>query len=91
MRGIRSITLAMALAAALALPAASQQQPLPKGEVHAVGLVKQGYALTNVFPGFLTFQKGNSLYICVPAAGGMTNTATLAAKTVATAACAEVN
>ncbi|HYC65499.1 MAG TPA: hypothetical protein VEC14_12270 [Reyranellaceae bacterium] len=81
----------MALVTSAALPAAAQQPPLPKGEVHALGLVKQGYALTNVFPGFLTFQKGNSLYICVPAAGGMTNTATLAAKTVATAACAEVN
>jgi len=88
MRGIRPISLAAALVGAGLQPALAQQPPK---EVPASGLVKQGYTLTNVFPGFLTFQKGSSLFICVPAAGGMTNTATLAAKTVATAACAEVN
>jgi hypothetical protein len=76
----------------LAVPAISIGFPsFAQQEVPARNLVKQGYSLTNIFPGFLTFQKGNSLYICVPTAGAVTNTATLAAKTVAAAGCAEVN
>jgi hypothetical protein len=81
---LSTVCLAM-LAISMAFPGFAQQ------EVPARKLVKEGYSLTNVFPGFLTFQKGNSLYICVPAAGALSNTATLAAKLVASSGCAEVN
>ena len=83
-RSLSTVCLAM-VSISIGFPSFAQQ------EVPARNLVKQGYSLTNVYPGFLTFQKGNSLYICVPAAGALSNTAALAAKLVASSGCAEVN
>jgi hypothetical protein len=83
-RSLTTVCLAT-LAISIGFPSFAQQPLLARA------LVKQGYTLTNVFPGFLTFQKGASLYICVPAGGAQSNTAALAAKTVAESACAEVN
>ena len=85
-RSLAAVCLAT-LPISIGFPSSAQQ---PK-EIQARKLVKEGYSLTNVFPGFLTFQKGNSLYICVPAAGALSNTAALAAKLVAESGCAEVN